>query len=179
MVTCRDAAVVIQRAFRTYLSYRYRSTITNWDDCDVITHDPISLIPRKLLCVLTDGTSSHAFHSAALMSWLLLKPIHPITRKPLPNAVIHQCRERIVDFLRSDPVIRKCKRGHYRKKSVCRKALKQYYKRFRCISKKSKHTRFPDDDVVMPDRYAGSMTNPATRPEGPGEGGGVLALVGV
>ena len=152
MATRQDAAVVIQRAFRTYLCCRYRSTITNWDDCDVITHDPVSLIPRKLLCVITDGRCSHAFHSAGLMSWLLLKPIHPITRKPLPNAVIHQCRERIVDFLRSDPVIRKCKRGHYRKKSVCRKALRQYYKRFCITSRQSKHTRFPDEDNLMPDR---------------------------
>ena len=152
MVSRRASAVVIQRAFRTYLSGRYRSMITNWDDCDLISHDPISLIPRKLLCVVTDGRSSHAFHSAGLMSWLLLKPIHPITRKPLPNSVIHECRERIVDFLRSDPVIRKCTRGHYRKKSVCRKALRQYYKRFRLTSRTSKHTRFPDDEPAMPDR---------------------------
>ncbi|CAM9668858.1 unnamed protein product, partial [Phaeothamnion confervicola] len=93
------AAIVIQKAFRIYVRQRYKSIVKNWADDDYITQDQVCLIPRKLLCVVHDGEHAHAFHSAGLLSWLLTKQRHPLTMKEMPSRIIHQCRERVVDFL--------------------------------------------------------------------------------
>lgn len=94
------AAVVIQRAYRQYLSTRYRLLATNGLSSDMISLMPLCEVPRVMLVLLdttqqnavcatnwhdalmrSNNTSFYGFCALGLLRWLACTPVHPMSRR--------------------------------------------------------------------------------------------------
>ena len=112
-----DSASYIQKYYRRYIDSRYMGLCRNFDDDDIFTLTPVSIIPRSLLIVV----DNHGFNACNLLTWICKSGKHPITREPIGDNVVSECVNHIQFFL-SVECIKKSSKG-----SFCQKR-KAYYK---------------------------------------------------
>ena len=121
------SANMIQNMARRYLEDRYRKLCKNYDDDNIFTMEPIYMIPRSLLIVL----SGHGFNSCDMLKWICRPasvPSHPITREKLECSVQETCVDNILTFLSIEGKKILCKKGFHRNRKQYSKLLILYHK---------------------------------------------------
>jgi len=103
-----NSAKHIQSYYRKYIDRRYKGLCRNYDDDDIFTLTPVSLIPDTLLVVV----DNHGFNSCNLLTWICKSGKHPITREPVGCDVIKDCVTNIQVFLGVE-CIKKSSRGSF------------------------------------------------------------------
>jgi hypothetical protein len=120
------SARILQRFWRRSLNVRYANKIRNHGEDDYITSEPMRTVPRGLLFVTKERIG---FHAAALLVWLCKSPVNPLTREAVPPDVVHACYQMVSAFVKTDSVLLGCRRGFYRKRALCRKAMRSYHRK--------------------------------------------------
>ena len=121
------SANIIQKRARVYLKNRYFGICKNHDDDDIFTMDPIFMIPKKLLVVI----SGHGFNSCDILKWTMrsTNPSHPITREILPDIIDEICVDKILNFLSSGSKKIICKKGYHKNRKKYKNILLSYHKK--------------------------------------------------
>ncbi len=122
----RKAAVVIQKRFRYFLKRRYSGTISNFDDDDFITSEPMYHIPRKILYVTPEKIG---FNGASLLIWLCKKKVNPYTGRTIQKTVLDTLYKTILEFVCTDRCLQQ-RSGFYRKKKLYKKAMRAYENKY-------------------------------------------------
>jgi hypothetical protein len=61
---------------------------------------------------------------------MLKNPTDPMTRADVPQEVIHEIYQKISKFYRTDRVIKKTRKGHFRRKRSIYKAMLAYENKY-------------------------------------------------
>ena len=85
------AAVMIQRCARKYMSKNLMRSLTNKDDSDPITLEPVRDIPRDRLFVLRMNGKRYGYDAFSWLQSIVLDRRHPSTREILPMTAVHSC----------------------------------------------------------------------------------------
>lgn len=114
-----DSASYIQKYYRQYIDSRYKNKCRNFDDDDIFTLTPVSIIPRSLLVVV----DNHGFNACNLLTWICKSGKHPITREPVDANVILQCVKNIQLFLSVECIKKSAKGSFFQKRKAYHKSL--------------------------------------------------------
>ena len=109
----RRAAIAVQRCFRAYVARRYAREVSNADEADAVTQEPLSAVPRGLLCTELRGGCARpggragwrrrsGYDAAARLEWLLRSEAHPLTRQRLSKAGRRRCAAAVARFVRRE-----------------------------------------------------------------------------
>lgn len=85
------AATVIQRCARKYMSKNLVRWLSNKDDSDPITLEPVRDIPRDRLFVLRMHGKRYGYDAFSWLQSIVRDRRHPSTRERLPMTAVHAC----------------------------------------------------------------------------------------
>jgi hypothetical protein len=116
----RVAAVKIQKQWRKHQKKRFEN-----EECP-ISGVELCTLPQSLVYKL----GFQEYDLLPLFFWMLKNPTDPMTREPVPQETIHEIYQKISKFYRADRVIKKTRKGHFRRKRHIYKAMRQYEKKY-------------------------------------------------
>lgn len=108
----QDSALAIQRCFRRFISNRYKTSCTNYNNDDYITLQPVPMIPRSVFIVVENV----GFDARHFLKWTQKSNVHPVTRNKLPVEVQKLCLRMSAEFLMSETHRIRKKKGYFSRK---------------------------------------------------------------
>lgn len=85
------AATIIQRCARRYMSKNVVGSLSNKDDSDPITLEPVRDIPQDRLFVLRMHGKRYGYDAFSWLQSIVRDRRHPSTRERLPMTAVHAC----------------------------------------------------------------------------------------